>query len=41
LIYIYEEYEEYEKCGELMNLLKITKGWDSTILKLPKNLHRD
>lgn len=26
LIYIYEEYEEYEKCGELMNLLKITKG---------------
>ena len=22
LIYLYEEYEEYEKCGELMNLIK-------------------
>jgi hypothetical protein len=31
LIYIYEEYEEYEKCGELLNLIsrpkkKFTKG---------------
>ena len=25
LIYIYEEYEDYEKCGELMNLIKHTK----------------
>lgn len=25
LIYIYEEYEEYEKCGELLNLIKVLK----------------